>query len=150
MKSKLIQLAVLVLVLTAMGCRPMMFWREPLIHGDTHLIGDNGQPIDGVGEPIILNFIHLEGNLEDTFVSVETGPLGRYVSPKLFPGTYAVEAMLPGFVLEKSVVEVRSHEHKRVDFTLYRIGEAEGRSLAEADEYNIAAPGQVQIARPKF
>ena len=150
MKSKLIQLAVLVLVLAAMGCRPMMFWRDPMIHGDTRLIGDNAQPIDGVGEPIILNFIHLEGNLEDTFVSVETGPLGRYVSPKLFPGTYAVEAMLPGFVLEKSVVEVRSHEHKRVDFTLFRIGEAEGRSLAEADEYNIAAPGQVQIGRPKF
>ena len=51
---------------------------------------------------------------------------------------------------EDELVEVRSHEHKRVDFTLYRIGEAEGRSLAEADENNIAAPGQVQIGRPKF
>jgi hypothetical protein len=150
MKSKLIQMAVLVFVLAAMGCRPMMFWREPMIHGDTRLIGDNGQPIDGVGEPIILNFIQLDGNLEDTLVSVETGPLGQYISPKLFPGNYAVEAMLPGFVIEKQVVEVRSHEHKRVDFTLYRIGEAEGRSLAEAEELEIAAPGQVQIGPPNF
>ena len=150
MKSRLLQLAILLMVLATMACRPMMFWRDPLIKGATHLVGEGGRPMDGDGEPITLNFIHLQGNLEDTIASVETGPLGQFVSPKLVPGTYAVEAMLPGFVIEKQVVEVRSHEHKRVDFTLYQIGESEGRSMTEADEDSIAAPGQVQIGRPKF
>ena len=90
------------------------------------------------------------GTLEGTLLSVETDPLGRYRSPKLIPGTYTVEAMLPGYVIERSVVVVRSHEYKRVDLALYRIGEADGKSLSEADEDNIHAPGEVQIGRPKF
>jgi hypothetical protein len=99
---------------------------------------------------VTLNFIHQEGTLEGTLVSVETDPLGRYRSPKLVPGTYTVEAMLPGYVIARAVVVVRSHEYKRADFDLHRIGEAEGKTLSEATDDNIPAPGEVQIGRPKF
>lgn len=134
-------------VLVLAGCRPMMFWRHPLIHGQTQVVG---APATGTeGTPITLNFIHHQGSLEDTLVSVEADPAGRYRSPELVPGAYTVEAMLPGYVIAESVVEVRSHEYKRVDMKLYRIGEAEGRTMTEAEEDNIRAPGQVQIGRPK-
>jgi hypothetical protein len=140
----------LLAALAATACRPLMFWRDPLIHGQAKLMGEPLPSTEATDVPVTLNFIHQEGTLEDTLVSVEADPLGRFRSPKLVPGTYTVEAMVPGYVIERAVVLVRSHEYKRVDFNLYRIGEAEGKSLSEALEDNIAAPGQVQIARPKF
>jgi hypothetical protein len=127
-----------------------MFWRDPLIHGQARLTGEAMPSVAGTDVPVTLNFIHQEGTLEGTLLAAETDPLGRYRSPKLVPGTYTVEAMLPGYVIGRTVVVVRSHEYKRVDFDLYRIGEAEGKSLSEALEDNIPAPGEVQIGRPKF
>jgi hypothetical protein len=127
-----------------------MFWRDPLIHGQARLMGEAVPPTTGTDVPVTLNFIHQEGTLEGTLLAAETDPLGKYRSPKLVPGTYTVEAMLPGFVIGRATVVVRSHEYKRVDFNLYRIGEAEGKTLSEAFEDNIPAPGEVQIGRPKF
>ena len=150
MHRRIIYAAGLLAVLGTLACRPMMFWRDPLIHGQTKLMGEALPPTDATDVPVTLNFIHQEGTLEGTLLSVETDLLGRYRSPKLVPGTYTVEAMLPGYVIERSVVVVRSHEYKRVDLALYRIGEADGKSLSEADEDNIHAPGEVQIGRPKF
>jgi hypothetical protein len=150
MNSRILYATALLAVLGATACRPLMFWRDPLIHGQTKLMGEALPSTAGTDVPVTLNFIHQEGTLEGTLLSVETDPLGRYRSPKLVPGTYTVEAMLPGYVIERAVVVVRSHEYKRVDLNLYRIGEAEGKTLSEAGEDNIAAPGEVQIARPKF
>ena len=150
MHSKILYAFGLLAVLGTTACRPMMFWRDPLIHGQAKLMGEALPPTDATDVPVTLNFIHQEGTLEGTLLSVETDLLGRYRSPKLVPGTYTVEAMLPGYVIERSVVVVRSHEYKRVDLALYRIGEADGKSLSEADDDNIHAPGEVQIARPKF
>lgn len=150
MNSRILYATALLAVLGTTACRPLMFWRDPLIHGQTKLMGEALPPAAAADVPVTLNFIHQEGTLEDTLLSVETDPLGRFRSPKLVPGTYTVEAMIPGYVIERTVVVVRSHEYKRVDFNLYRIGEAEGKTLSEASEDNIPAPGEVQIARPKF
>ncbi len=150
MNSKILYAAGLLAFLGTTACRPLMFWRDPLIHGQAKLMGGPLAPTDATDVPVTLNFIHQEGTLEGTLLSVETDPLGRYRSPKLVAGTYTVEAMLPGYVIGRMVVVVRSHEYKRVDFNLSRIGEAEGKTLAEALEDNIAAPGEVQIGRPKF
>lgn len=150
MKSRFLYAVALLALLAAVACRPLMFWRDPLIHGQANLMGAPLPSTASTDVPVTLNFIHQEGTLEGTLLSVETDPLGRYRSPKLVPGTYTVEAMLPGYVIERAVVVVRSHEYKRVDLNLYRIGESEGKTLAEAGDDNIAAPGEVQIARPKF
>ncbi len=150
MRSKILYATGLLAIVGATACRPLMFWRDPLIHGQAKLMGEALPPTDATDVPVILNFIHQEGTLESTLLSAEADPLGRYRSPKLVPGTYTVEAMLPGYVIQRAVVVVRSHEYKRVDLSLYRIGEAEGKTLSEALEDGIAAPGEVQIARPKF
>jgi hypothetical protein len=150
MMNRILAASALLAILGTTACRPMMFWRDPLIHGQTKLMGEPLPDTAGTNAPVTLNFIHQEGTLEGTLLSVETDPLGNYRSPKLVPGTYTVEAMLPGYVIGRAEVVVRSHEYKRVDLNLYRIGEAEGRTLSEAGEDNIAAPGEVQIARPKF
>jgi hypothetical protein len=150
MMNRILAASALLAILGTTACRPMMFWRDPLIHGQTKLMGEPLPDTAGTNVPVTLNFIHQEGTLEGTLLSVETDPLGKYRSPKLVPGTYTVEAMLPGYVIGRAEVVVRSHEYKRVDISLYRIGEAEGKTLSEAGEDNIAAPGEVQIARPKF
>lgn len=150
MIGRILCAAAVLAILGTTACRPLMFWRDPLIHGQTKLMGEALPPTAGTNASVTLNFIHQEGTLEGTLLSVETDPLGRYRSPKLVPGTYTVEAMLPGYVIGRAVVAVRSHEYKRADFNLYRIGEAEGKTLSEAGDDNIAAPGEVQIARPKF
>jgi hypothetical protein len=150
MTSRILGAAALLAILGATACRPLMFWRDPLIHGQTKLMGEALPSTVATDVPVTLNFIHQEGTLEGTLVSVEADPVGRYRSPKLVPGTYTVEAMLPGYVIGRAVVVVRSHEYKRADFNLYRIGEAEGKTLSEATDDNIPAPGEVQIGRPKF
>lgn len=149
MNHRILYATGLLALLGATACRPLMFWRDPLIHGQARLMGEALPPTDSTDVPVTLNFIHQEGTLEGTLLAVETDPLGKFRSPKLVPGTYTVEAMLPGYVIGRAVVVVRSHEYKRIDFNLYRIGEAEGKSLSEAFEDNIPAPGEVQIARPK-
>lgn len=131
------------------GCTSMMFWRAPMIKGDARMAGEAARPTGAEDAPITVNFIHHEGTLDDTLISVETDPLGRFQSPELLPGVYTVEAMSPGYVVAESIVEVKNHQHQKLRFTLYPIGEAEGRSMTEAEEENIKTPGQVQIGPPQ-
>ena len=144
----------LALVAGITGCslvRPMLFWREAQIFGRAELREVDGQPLEDM-EPsgVIVNFIHLGGRIEESVVSVETDKNGRYRSPDLAPGEYAVEALLRGFALEKRTVRVRSHEHKRVDVELTRIREVSGHFMREGEEDNIPQAGEVQISPPPF
>lgn len=127
------------------GC----FWRAPMILGEARIMGAPAQPPGTEDVPITVNFIHHQGTLDDTLISVETDPLGKFRSPELVPGAYTVEAMLPGYVVAEAIVEVKNHQHKKLNLTLYPIGEAEGRAMTEAQEENIKAPGQVQIGKPQ-
>jgi hypothetical protein len=162
MKKKLLLAGVLVASLETMGCfaRPLLFWRDPIINGQARLAAEPGNPATAAnrkGVPadppaanVTLNFINLDGRIEDSLVSVQTDALGKYRSPKLLPGNYTVEAMLQGYVIEKATILLRPHEYKRVDFALVKIGEAKSRSMKEAEEDNIQAPGQVRITKPKL
>jgi hypothetical protein len=140
--------------LATSGCsvvRPLLFWREPHILGKAELLGVNGERLEErKPSGVTLNFINLEGRIEDSLVSAETDEGGKYRSPELPPGEYAVEALLPGFAIEKKTVRVRSHEHKRVNFTLRKIREASGHFMRESAEDNIPQAGEVQIAPPPF
>jgi hypothetical protein len=142
-------LVALAAVVATTGCSSMMFWRPPMILGEARTMGNAPPPVGTEGVPITVNFIYHEGTLDDTLISVETDPLGKFRSPELLPGVYTVEAMLPGYIVAESTVEVKNHEHKKLDLSLYPIGEAEGRAMTEAEEENIKAPGQVQIGRPQ-
>jgi hypothetical protein len=137
-----------------LGCsvaRPLLFWRDPMILGEATLVDGNGVALRGTPPAdVTLNFIHRGGRIENTVLSVRTDADGRYASPTLEPGEYTVEALLPGFVIESQEAQVRSHEHRRVDFTLKKIRETAGRSQREAEEENLPHPGEVQILPPPF
>lgn len=149
MRCKLVLAGLLLATFAAAGCiRPLAFWRETLIQGQTKLLAKEGTAVANA-QTVTVNFINLGGSIEDSLISAQTDALGKYRSPRLLPGKYSVEAMIAGFVIERTVVEVKNHEYKRVDFVLHQIGEAEGLSQKEAEEDNIRAPGQVRISRPK-
>lgn len=141
------------IAMLTMGCsvaRPLLFWRDPEIHGRTRLTDGNQSPLAEAPGRVTLNFINRGGRIENTVVSVQTDEAGRYRSPALEPGEYTVEALLPGFVIESQEALVRSHEHRRVDFVLRKIRETSGRSQREAEEENLPHPGEVQILPPPF
>lgn len=144
-------LAVLAL---ASGCsvvRPLLFWREPVIFGKAKLLDVEGEPLDEQAKSgVTVNFINLEGRLEDSLVSVTTDDKGKYRSPELAPGEYAVEALLSGFALAKETVQVRSHEHRKMNFELRKIREATGHFMRESEDDNIPTAGEVQISPPPF
>jgi carboxypeptidase family protein len=150
------RIAVLVpwIAMLTLGCsvaRPLLFWRDPLIHGRTRLTDGSESPVAAPGQGrVTLNFINRGGRIENTVVSVQTDESGHYESPALEPGEYTVEALLPGFVIESQEALVRSHEHRRVDFVLRKIRETSGRSQREAEEENLPHPGEVQILPPPF
>ena len=154
MRYKLISATLLLAAFGASGCsafRPMLFWRDTLIVGKTRLTGSDGAPLaNTTGSSITVNVINLGGRIEDSLLSVQTDALGAYRSPELVAGEYTLEAMLPGFVIARASIEVKGHEHKRVDFELQKIGEAEGLSLQGAEEQNIPTPGEVKISPPGF
>ena len=143
---------VLAVLASSAGCgvvRPALFWREPLIHGKAKLLdlnGDRHEEQDRAG--ITVNFINLEGRIEDSVLSVETDEDGKYRSPTLPPGEYLVEAHRPGFGFQKATVQVRSHEHKKMNFELQEIREAAGHFMRESEDDNIPHAGEVQIAPP--
>ena len=136
------------------GCsvvRPVLFWREAMIFGKAKLLEVDGEALEGK-EPsgVTLNFINLEGRIEESVVSVKTDEKGKYRSPDLEPGEYSVEALLPGFAIERRTVRVRGHEHKRMNFELSRIREAAGHFMRESEDDNIPHAGEVQISPPPF
>ena len=145
-------LAVLLLGVTACSVfRPILFWRDTQIVGKVQLVDENGAAVtDRAPSGVTVNFINVAARLEDTVLSSQTDAQGKYTSPKLMPGSYKVEAMLPGYVIETVQIEVKNHQHKKTPFILKRIGEARGRSVRESQEENIPNPGEVQIMPPPF
>jgi hypothetical protein len=138
---------------TTTGCsvfRPILFWRDAQIMGRTKLASPDGTLLEAPLAGISLNFIPRDARIEDSLLSVQTDPSGSFVSPVLVPGEYTVEALMPGYAIESEMVQVRDHEHKRVDFLLRKINEQAGRSLREAEDDNIPHPGEVQILPPPF
>jgi 5-hydroxyisourate hydrolase-like protein (transthyretin family) len=153
MTRRLILASVLAAAIGSTGCsvfRPILFWRDTLIVGKVKLTDENGAPIMTPAAGVTLNFINVGGRIEESLLSAQTDATGRYRSPKLIAGEYKVEAMKPSFVIETVTVEVKSHDHKKVEFTLKKIRETEGRSLRESEEENIPNPGEVQITPPSF
>lgn len=155
MRRRILEAGLLLVVVVGMtGCsvvRPVLFWRDPEIYGKTQILGVDGERMkDRAPSGVTLNFINLGGRIEESLVSVETDEKGKYRSPKLEPGEYAVEALLSGFAIEKTNVRVRSHEHKRVDFELRKIRESAGHFMREGEDDNIPHAGEVQIGPPPF
>ncbi len=130
--------------------RPVLFWRDTLIVGKVRLTDANGAPVNTPASGVTLNFINLSGKIEESVLSAQTDALGKYRSPKLLPGSYKVEAMLASYVIESATIQVKSHEHKKGEFTLKKIREGKGRALKESEEENIPNPGDVQIMPPSF
>jgi hypothetical protein len=81
---------------------------------------------------------------------VQSDASGGYRSPKIAAGKYKLEAMYPGFVIESTTVEVKSHEHKKTNVVLKKIREARGKSVKESQEENIPTPGEVKITPPPY
>ena len=151
LRMRLVQLGVLAVLLCALNACALAFWREPLVVGKVQLVTENGAPVtDRAPTGVSVNFINVTARLEESVLSAQTDPQGKYRSPKLVPGRYKVEAMLPGYVIESAEAEVKSHRHKKVPFVLKKIGESRGRSVRESDEENIPNPGEVQIMPPPF
>ena len=145
---------VLALLVGTTGCmvvRPLLFWRSSEIHGKAKLLDVEGKKLEE-RQPIgvTVNFINLEGRIEDSVISVQTDKKGKYSSPELPPGEYAVEAHLSGFAFHKETVRVRNHQHKKVNFELRQIREAAGHFMRESEDDNIPQAGEVQIAPPPF
>jgi hypothetical protein len=118
------------------------------IVGKTTLVDENGAPLPPTAG-VTLNFINLEGALADSLASVQTDAKGKYESAVLPPGRYTVEAMYPGYVIERTTVVVKKHGKKKAPFVLKKIRETAGRSVNEAQEENIPNPGEVKIKPPR-
>jgi carboxypeptidase family protein len=118
------------------------------IVGKTTLMDEKSAPLPP-SAGITLNFINLSGNIDESITSVVTDAQGKYASPVLPPGKYTVEAMYPGFVIERSSVVLKKHGKKSAPFTLKKIREASGKSVREAQTENIPNPGEVKIKPPE-
>jgi hypothetical protein len=143
MRSKLLQAGcLLAIVLGSTACTAAR------IVGKTTLMDERGvalAPTQGV----TVNFINLEGKLEDSIASAQTDVKGKYASAVLPPGKYTVEAMFPGYVIERTTVVLKKHGKKKAPFVLKKIQETSGRSVNEALEENIPNPGEVKIKPPR-
>ena len=95
---------VFALLAGATGCglaRPLLLWREPAIFGKAKLLDVDGEAFkDEKSHAVTVNFINLEGRIEESVISVRTDDKGRYRSPELPPGEYAVEALARGRAAE--------------------------------------------------
>jgi hypothetical protein len=135
-------LALAVAFVGASGCTTM-------VKGKITLADERGAPVtDTKPEGVTVNFINLEGKIDETVVSVVSDATGKYQSPKLVKGQYKIEAFLPGYGLETTTLKVKGP--KKALFTLKKIREARGKSIRESEEDNIPNPGDVQIAPPGF
>jgi hypothetical protein len=118
------------------------------IVGKTTLLDEKGVALPPTAG-VTLNFINLEGKLEDSLATVQTDAKGKYESAVLPPGRYTVEAMYPGYVIEHTTVVVKKHGKRKAPFVLKKIHETSGRSVNEAQEENIPNPGEVKIKPPR-
>ena len=121
----------------------------PRILGRATLVDENGAPVPGaVASGVTLNFINLQGKIEDSIAAVQTDAQGKYRSAELPPGKYTVEAVLPGYVIGRSTVVLEKHGAKNALFALKKIREGKGRSVKESQDENIPSPGEVMIKPP--
>lgn len=120
----------------------------PRILGKASLVEANGVPQPAPAPGVTVNFVNLSGTLEESVVSAQTDEKGKYSSPELPPGEYTVEAMFPGFVIEKQTVVLKKHGAKKAEFVLKKIRESKGRSVRESEKENIPTPGEVKITPP--
>jgi hypothetical protein len=120
----------------------------PRILGRATMVDENGAPLPDKASGVTLNFINLEGKIEESIPSIQTDPEGKYESPVLPPGKYTVEAVYPGYVIERTSVVLKKHGKKKAMFVMKRIREARGKSVRESKEENIPSPGEVQIKPP--
>jgi hypothetical protein len=144
MKHRLLHLGwVLTILVGSGGCA------APRILGKTSLVDETGAPLPPAPPPgVTLNFINLGGKIEESVISVQTDPQGKYKSPELAPGKYTVEAVYPGYVIGRTTVVLAKHGAKQAPFVLKKIKEAKGRSVRESQEENIPTPGEVKIKPP--
>ncbi len=119
----------------------------PRILGRATLVDESGGP--GTAAPgVTLNFINLQGKIEDSVATVQTDAKGEYRSAELPPGKYTVEAVFPGYVIGSTTVVLQKHGAKKAPFALKKIREAKGRSVKESQDDNIPNPGEVKIKPP--
>lgn len=138
------------LLAIVLGCTGSTACTAARVVGKATLLDDQGVAIAAAPTPgVTVNFINLEGKLEDSIASVQTDAKGKYASAVLPPGKYTVEAMYPGYVIERTTVVLKKHGKKKAPFTLKKIRETAGRSAREAQEENIPNPGEVKIKPPR-
>ncbi len=119
------------------------------IVGKTTLVDEKGAALPPPAPGVSINFINLGANIEDSLASAQTDAKGQYASAVLPPGKYTVEAMYPGYVIERATVVLGKHGKKKVPFALKKIREGASRSVNEAQEENIPNPGEVKIKPPR-
>jgi len=119
------------------------------IVGRTSLVDEKGASAVPATPGVTVNFINLTGNIDESVLSVQSDPKGGYASPVLPPGKYTVEAMYPGFVIERTSVVLGKHGKKKALFALKKIHESSGKSVREALQENIPSPGEVKIKPPQ-
>lgn len=145
MKRKLLRISwFLPILLGGAGCTAAR------IVGKTTVTDEKGGA--GPGAPAVgvtMNFINLGGTIEESFPTVQTDAKGEYQSPVMPPGKYTVEAVLPGYVIERTTVELKKHGKKKAPFVLKKIREAQAKSVKEGKDDNIPNPGEVQIKPPE-
>jgi hypothetical protein len=132
---------VLAILVGSWGCA------APRILGRATLVDENGAP-GVVGPGVTLNFINLQGKIEDSIATVQTDAQGKYRSAELPPGKYTVEAVLPGYIIGSTTVVLQKHGTKDASFALKKIREGKGRSVKESQDDNIPSPGEVKIKPP--
>jgi carboxypeptidase family protein len=153
MRRELVQAGVLLAAFGATGCavmRPVLFWRDARLTGKVKMADEAGVPVAAKGTGVTVNFINLESKIEESVLSVQTDASGKYRSPELAPGKYKLEAMYPGYVIESTTLQLKSHEHKGTDVVLKKIREARGKSAKEGQDDNIPTPGEVKITPPPY
>jgi hypothetical protein len=133
---------VLAIVIGSWGCA------APRVLGRATVLDEGGAGPGAPAPGVTVNFINLGGNIDESVLSVQTDAQGKYQSPPLPPGKYTVEAMLPGYVIGRTTVEMKKHGAKKAPFALKKIHETTGRSLKESETENIPTPGEVKIHPP--
>jgi hypothetical protein len=137
---------VLALLATAGCAKPRIVGKATFLNEPEGGAAAAAAPTPAAG--VTLNFINLEGKIEESVTSAQTDAKGNYTSTILPPGKYTVEAMYPGYVIERTTVVLGKHGKKKAPFALKKIRETRGKSVKESQEENIPNPGEVKIKPP--